>query len=624
MKFICITAERILVLMIILFNLSDTPVLSQSPATLINYSTRIIVRPGYFETVRSYVVQINDKSAENLSQIEIPFEKGDKLDILEAYSIDRNGEIIAKPGKKDILTSSNISEGTFYADLYKRTFSLHGNTYPYRIVYSYRIISSGFLAIARWTPLPYSNISTEEASLRIEIPYNYNIRISSSGDFIHTVDSLQKSYILRWVIKDVDPVAYEVFSPEIRELKPFVNIVPLDFTMGVRGSMADWQSFGQWNDLLNMDLLDLPVSDQLKVTEIVKGIADKHERIRRLYHYMQDNTRYINVKMDIGGLKSYPASYVSINKYGDCKALSTYMKALLFQAGIRSYYTLVNAGEERGYIDKDFPGQQFNHVILCVPLESDTIWLENTAGYVPFNYLGTFTQNRLGLLINGRNSTLVKIPEMELDDFLNETVYHITLNSQGSGNAVISKTMRGDEFVRYAAMKNVLGERDQKEELEKDLRLNNFESNEWIISQDDRDIPVIKITANLKLTNQVRKIGNSLILTSPPIESFQPDLPADRKNPVKVFYPVYRRDSVYYDFTAPDPYEIKLPGDVNIETAYGKYSSAYSLDGRRILIVRTFCLYSNCYKTTEYPEFYSFFDRINNSLRESSIILNKL
>src|SRR3546814_15272406 len=74
--------------------------------------------------------------------------------------------------------------------------------------------------------------------------------------------------------------------------------------------------------------------------------------------------------------------------YGDCKGLANYTQALLEVVGIPSVYTEVNAGDhQRSYLPDFASFGQGNHIILCVPLDGDTTWLECTSKETPFGYL---------------------------------------------------------------------------------------------------------------------------------------------------------------------------------------------------------------------------------------------
>src|SRR5690606_29128387 len=126
---------------------------------------------------------------------------------------------------------------------------------------------------------------------------------------------------------------------------------------------------------------------------------------------MQSHTRYVGNQYGLSGWQTFRASEVCAKGYGDCKGLTNYLKALLEVAGIHSYTVLIDAGD-RHYRkpDPEFPTNTFNHVILCVPDKTDTIWVECTDPYLPAGYLGSFTQDRRGLLCTATGGSLVRTP----------------------------------------------------------------------------------------------------------------------------------------------------------------------------------------------------------------------
>ena len=102
---------------------------------------------------------------------------------------------------------------------------------------------------------------------------------------------------------------------------------------------------------------------------------------------MQSKSRYIFVALGIGGWQPMLPDEVQKKGYGDCKGLSTYMKILLDEAGIPSYYCKINSANSSVSFDEDFPKMGGNHIILMVPTEKGTIWLENTSQDIAFNHL---------------------------------------------------------------------------------------------------------------------------------------------------------------------------------------------------------------------------------------------
>lgn len=163
----------------------------------------------------------------------------------------------------------------------------------------------------------------------------------------------------------------------------------------------------------------------------------KKNAAQQLYSYLQDNTRYVSIQFGIGGFQSFETDFVSKYKIGDCKALTTYMKALLNSAGISSYQVLVRAGKEDFPSMIDFPYNFFNHVILMVPLENDTTWLECTSQHQLFGRLGSFTEGKTGLLLADNASGLIHIPVSQKNERELNIHSEIGLSKSLSGEAKV-------------------------------------------------------------------------------------------------------------------------------------------------------------------------------------------
>src|SRR5690606_37229736 len=231
---------------------------------------------------------------------------------------------------------------------------------------------------------------------------DYNVRFKAfnyTGKPLITEEKNKK--IMTWSAKDMPAITRESFSPLWHELTTYVVFGPTDFQVDeYKGNMKDWQDFGKFVYSLMEGRDVLPDNVKQKVHAIANAVQDPKEKVARLYEYMQSNTRYISIQLGIGGWQPFPAKDVAEKGYGDCKALTNYMYSILKEVGISSYYSLIRAGENANYITEDFPSSQFNHVILSVQVQGDTIWLECTSQTMPAGYLGDFTSDRPALMID--------------------------------------------------------------------------------------------------------------------------------------------------------------------------------------------------------------------------------
>ena len=587
-------------------------------AEVINYSTLCEVVGDKLTQTDSVTIQINNRSGDRYTEIEIPYSKLNKVSNINGWIESTDGNKVRYLKKSDILDKSAISNMSLYEDDYVKVFQFKHNIYPYKITYTYQTTSTNFITIARWSPIIYNSIPTKSAKLKIIVPKGFQLNRyvyrCSDSSFLSTA----ANDILEWKVAYISPVKPEIFSQKDYFI-PYVIVAHENFTYGPKGSTKDWVSYGNWQYSLLEGIDVLPESEKNTISGFIKNTTDRKEITKILYHYLQDNARYINVSIGIGGLKPYPASYVAINKYGDCKALSNYLKAMLNYAGIESFYANVYADEQPHSLIKNYAGPQFNHVILAVPLNNDTVWLECTSNTNPFGYIGTFTQNRKALLVIENNSKIVSIPALQKKD--THDSYKLSFDLAVNGNAKLKFrfSCKGKNFEFFNQLNSELNEAQKDENIREYMPFDNYEVIDWKLEKSDRDSTHIELNASLNLYKFLNPIGAEYYLNLFPIRIPRFTNPTKRKLPVLLPYPICRTDTIEY--ILPMGYEMKSkPDTISITSQFGNYKIIVNTLNGQIQVYKKFELYQGSYSTEQYPEFYAFINAVQTADKKKFVI----
>lgn len=589
---------------------------------VMNYKTKVVIdSDGKKITEKTVLIQINNKDENWLSHIELQHSPNQEFSVKYAYILDMEGNTLRKLKKKDFITRSNLSYQTFYQDDLITEFDLYWNQYPYRIEYTYTIKEKEYLYVAWWTPLIFKNATTIKSSLEVNLPSDFRVKFQNTDNVTFNEYEVDSRKTLTWQSNMVSKPHDEIFSPGTEKLIPIVKLVPTNFNYGVHGNADSWSSFGHWLGKLNEGTDQLTLQEKLTIDKLVNGIKDRNEIIKAIYYYLQDQTKYVNIAIDVGGLKSYPASYVCENKYGDCKALTTYMKAMLKSTGIESFCTIIKAGEMDKEIDINLPSQQFNHMILMIPSEKDTIWLENTSSTLPFNYLGTFTQNRYALVINGENSHLVKTPELSIDDVLVERNYNFLIRNNLEVKIDLDLILRGNSFENF---RHFISQKDKESENDEINRLHgieNFIIGNWNIIDFHRDSTSLNIDIDGISTSVLREIGEFKVINPLRIELPIFEKPKERKLEVVINVPINRSDKSIYDLQSFEEKEIQVPAGIRIENEYGKYYADFHRKNNQLVVNEKFTLYANKVSIDKYENLYKFINSINSYRKKTTILI---
>jgi hypothetical protein len=581
-------------------------------AEVVDYKTDVMLINNKLHTSISKVIQINNRNGEKYCDILIPFKKSNKILNLEASIEDTSGNLIRTLKKVDYKDVSNISNFSLFEDDYVRKFTLKHNYYPYRIKYSYKTIYKDFIEIENWQPVDELDLPILNAQLIVDCPINMELKIINKNITQPVINILNDRKIITCQTTYSGKLKREIFCGDINDYLPSSIIIPENFIYGIVGSTKNWIAFGDYFYKLGVGLDDLPELDKAKIIALTSHVTSTSDKVKILYNYLQSNFQYINVSVKLGGLIPYPASYVAKNKYGDCKALSSYMQTLLKTCNIDSYYSLVYSGFYPPNLTKDTVIDKFNHAILCVPVEGDTIWLENTSGTIPMGYVGTSTQNRMALIIKEGASHLEKLPKLNMQNVLNERTISTTIsNSEVTVNATILNRAYNYELTNSFA--NYLNNNEQEKYISDIVSIQNSSINNWEIKNNIQDSAKNQLTLTLTLPYTSQTYGKDVFLNPFPFSLPQMEKPQLRKLPVIIPYPIHLIDTIKYSIEQ-NSYEL-INNNVIIENKYGKFNSNVIKTDSTIILIKELIINSNQYSLDEYPDFYEFINQIDKANR---------
>src|SRR5258708_1378660 len=373
-------------------------------------------------------------------------EETDKFISLEEVEIrvfDAAGKTVTKYKQKD-LSSLAIADGLI-DDSKMYYLQIPASTFPVTVEYKYELRYKGILSYPRYEILRPGE-GVERSSYTARIRQDMDLRYEAKNIALSpTVGEDGKYKTYSWSVKDLSPLEEEEGAVSYESRYPSILLAPNRFKLDdYEGDMTSWKNFGRWYGDLKKDMDLLPEDRKAFFLGLVKNAKDDREKTRIIYTYLQKNFRYVSIQLGIGGFRPFSADFTDKKKYGDCKALSNYMQAVLQVIGIKSYQAPVNATYNKEPVNPDFPCNQFNHVIVCVPQPKDSIWLECTSRTNDFGSLGSFTENRNALLITEDGGVLVTTPASKARDNTFTSLTYIALKADGSVRVTTRLRTTGD------------------------------------------------------------------------------------------------------------------------------------------------------------------------------------
>jgi hypothetical protein len=607
-------------------NIPDS--LKENANAVVRFSEDIITikGPGK-ETIKHHriVTILNEKGDYNAEMIMGYNKKYDSYSNIEMRVYNENGNSIKRYHKSDMYDGSAAGDETMVTD--ERFLAVRHTvaSYPSTIETEYEEDVTSFVSLSGWRIQDKMEQAVQYAVCMVTVDPSIGFRYKCEN--INVQPGKQNSNgmdIYTWQVKNLKAIKKEenVLSWNIL---PGILFAGNTFSCyGYPGDFTTWQSFGKWVLGLNSDVCTLSPERVAEIKNMTDTIGSDKAKARFLYNYLQKNMRYVSIQLGIGGFKPFPATFVDQKKYGDCKALSNYMYALLKAVNINANYALIRAGVNEKPADFSFPYDAFNHAILCIPFKNDTTWLECTSSTQPFGKLGPFTENRNALLITEDGGKLVNTPRSTMQDNQFNTEAHLILTADGGAKAEVKIAATGEYRFNYIGLTSLKID-EQKEKMMQSLNIRQPSSFDFNPLSDKNGIKEININLEYDKFCDVLT-GDKQFYRPRVFDLCAFTVPVEEKRRNDYYFEMPMQKSCITTIDLPAGFEVEtLPVNQSLKFTYGNYEITYAYDvpKNQVISKAKFNITSPVIPAAKYTELQQYLDAVAKAQNKKLVIRRK-
>lgn len=389
-------------------------------------------------------------------------------------------------------------------------------------------------------------------------------------------------------------------------------------------TIENWQKINDWAIELMKDQCSPDETIEKKVAELTSGTKEsKKDIIEPLFNYVSGQVRYVAIELGMSAYKPYPAAEVFRNGYGDCKGKSALLIAMLKSVGISAYPVLLTTSNA-GFINKDIPSFNFNHMIVAVPDGEGYMFLDPTADVLSFEKIPYLDQGcDAFILAKDKKEDFAYIPLDSPENNKAMQVYQLALKRDLSVELVEDDTFAGQLDWENRLLAKYTPPEKYKKFVEESARIIFPSLNLKDLTHSDyTDLTTpFKIKASYTISNYARKSANLIIFKAP----LQEPLPSilftktPREAPLYLKYPFVREEKITIQL--PEGYKIKtLPQNFVVDKPTAYFSKEIKEENKKIIIETKWILKTNEISVGKYGALRSMIESIRRSIEEDIIL----
>jgi len=582
----------------------------QTNAVLLYSETDVsVISIDKIRTVERRVYRILRPEGRDYGTVLVTFRSpGEKVNNIHGWCIPAQGKDYEVKDKEAIEASLPKVEGSeLISDVRAKILGIPAPDPGNVVGYEYELEENPLVLQESWVFQHQVPVQESHYSLLLPPGWEYKAGFLNYPE-VQPVHSGDNSW--NWVVRDIKGIRHEEDMPPVRgvEGRMIVNLFPPGGP-GNKG-FSNWSAMGAWYSALTNGRRDLSPEIKQKVSQLTSPTATPIEKMRAIASFLQHDIRYVAIELGIGGYQPHPATEVFSHRYGDCKDKATLMSAMLHEAGVDSYYVVINS--ERGSIVPQMPADSggFDHVILAIQLPQGAslnglgpvikhpklgslLFFDPTDELTPFGQISGALQANYGLLVTPDGGELTEIPQQPSTMNSVRRTGKLTLDTQGNLTGDIEEVRLGDRAWRQRwELRTVTNNNDRIKPIENILAgsLSNFgivKASVLNLTQFDQPFGY---NYSFQASSYAKNAG-SMLLVRPRVIGVKAQAIMETKDPrqysIEFEGPVLDTDT--FEITLPQGYVVDdVPPAVDADFGFASYHSKTEVKGNVLAYSRSF------------------------------------
>jgi tetratricopeptide (TPR) repeat protein len=415
--------------------------------------------------------------------------------------------------------------------------------------------------------------------------------------------------IYHFVAIDVPPIDPEASAPPFGELLGHVHV----------STYRSWDEMATWYWGLVKDQFVADDEVKRRVADATRGKTDERAKVRAIYDYVVQKTRYVALEFGIHGFKPYSCPQIFARGFGDCKDKATLIVTMLKELGIPATIVIVRTGMRGDFETAPASLAPFDHAIAYVP--SLDLYLDGTAEYTGSTELPAMDRGALALQINEGSAKLVHLPDPPAAESTTTRKIDVAVTTDGAAQvdwqAEVTGSNAGSYRQRYHA------DVSRKQRLAEDLagELGGLE----ITSLDTGDLDDIEKPVSLRVHAGARELarreGDSMSLPVGPKEHMVRDYAPLSQRTLDVR--ILARTRAESDWTVHLPTSMRVvrsPSAADVSSPFGSAKVTVEAHAGTIHVTTLVSLDISRVATRDYPAFRSWCEAVDRVLGQRVVI----